>query len=319
MTDIEYKTATGYFQRIIDFLKRGKDDEISYYDLFITREGENYSDRVHELDTFVFKGSLFSIPFGEFMSRMKRMIADGELRRAISDDVIDIDGEKMLDCLELFLKSEPKDDEDSLEQLFSKEEIPHLLATLTFSLYTYLEAYSTDLVGQLEESKELSHQAVEKLQQWYEEHPDKGQLRHVEKIGDLRIRGLERRLRRLVVGLDLEPILDEIFGEKHVFYKELFEYFTEMRHKLAHSNPAPSTECYQHPFFQDRLVRFKREMLATIEAADDRSPQLDKLLEPILTRFEEMIEPLSWIAAMSEIATVYPAMIDAGVGMRLEL
>ena len=81
-----------------------------------------------------------------------------------------------------------------------------------------------------------------------------------------------------------------MFGEKYKFYLDMFEYFIELRHRLAHSDPAPPFEDYQHSYLKSKLDEFREEFLS-ISKGLDMSP-FKKLQEPIEKWLEEMFEPL---------------------------
>jgi len=235
----------------------------------------------------------------------------------IPKEQIDAEGEKMFDCLEMFLAIENNDpdEESTVEQLFGKDEIPRLLAILTFSAFTYLESYSRIIVAKLTDHGDLASQMVIRIQLYQKNLPERKRPKLVEAISDLLSMGLKRRLQHIAIGLGLETTLADAFGDKYDSFQSLFVYFVEMRHNLAHTDPAPPYEDYQHDYFDNKLKEF-REQFSRISQNIPES-HFAKLLESIERWVEEMSGPLARIMAVGEMATIYPSMIDAALSVYL--
>jgi hypothetical protein len=76
---------------------------------------------------------------------------------------------------------------------------------------------------------------------------------------------------------------------------------------------------YQQPCFLEKLEQFRREMLPALDKEESRINKFIQVLEPLHRWLEGLIHPLSRTVTMSDVALVYPTIVNAGFAMRLGL
>ena len=298
-------------------------NEVDFFSLFLSDEGRLLAEQIEDAVEFSIKCLVLSMDYRDLIDNVFQMLQDEKLREQIPKEELE-DFDKFNELMEKYISQKESEQEEKELILFTKEDRGRFLAYLTMAIYSYIDAYCSNLVERILVHPNITNRLFSILasrnkvkfdlagMNEYEKDPyefSSKWLRNEVKINPLAF------LKTIQKGLSIDKFVQDILEEYDLTqYEKLFKDFMLFRIDIAHGKPAPDMEDFDIDFIKERWKRMEKEFHAQRMNGDAEIPDfMEKYVDRIWDMILEVFPAFAKAFHLPLMAIVYPAFVDQAI------